>query len=282
MSTVLVADIGGSSSRWLARDANGSIRSWEGLPGFNPAVGDPQAFTAAIRDSVMNDLPTPDAIFVYGAGCGTVERAARMEDALRGCWPQAVISVSSDLVGAALGLTAPRPGLVLILGTGMNAGYFDGRELTHTLPSLGYILGDEGSGADIGKHVVMDAIHDRVPAALRSVILPPGFDLPLVVDEVYRGRAPQAWLASFAKPLSTLIDEPYVDRLICDRFSALADRIEGVFPATERAIAVASGSVALGFRTILVAVLGSRGIAVTDVQPSPMEGLLTYHSLRSR
>ncbi len=282
MSTVLVADIGGTSSRWMARFADGSQRAWQGLPGFNAAVGDPLPFTAAVIDTVAKDLSGPTSLFVYAAGCGTAARASRMEDVLRRCWPQAEITVASDLVGAALGLLAPRPGLVLILGTGMNAGYFDGQELKRTLPSLGYILGDEGSGADIGKYVVTDAIHGRIPESIRSLILPPEFDLPMVVDQLYRGRAPQAWLASFAKPLSTLTDEPYVDRLIRGRFSALADRIEDVFQERERTSMVASGSVALGFKLILTAVLGSRGISVTDVQPSPMEGLLAYHSRQLR
>src|SRR5690606_20564764 len=102
-------------------------------------------------------------------------------------WPSARIVVDSDLVGAARGLCGTTPGLVLILGTGMNAGWYDGAALHQPMPSLGWILGDEGSGADIGRTLLRDAFYKRMPADVSQALFgDAGPDLDEVLREVHR------------------------------------------------------------------------------------------------
>ena len=174
---LLIGDIGGTRSSWaLLSSAEGHPHTVE-LPGFNPVTGDPSALQTALRkaDLDVEAKNGPLTIFAYGAGCGTKPRAERLRVALADVWPHAHIQVGTDLLGAARGLYGNEAGLVLILGTGMNVGHYDGSFLHLPMPSLGYILGDEGSGADIGKHLlrVSAAPTIRLAVTVGSPIVPP-------------------------------------------------------------------------------------------------------------
>lgn len=271
----LVADVGGSSSRWGLVGGIGTEELFDGLPGYNPATGDPARFIEGLR-SLEPKLPIVPSITIYGAGCGHADRAERMHAAVHAVWPSSTINVHSDLLGSARGMLGEQRGLVLILGTGMNAGHYDGRSLHLPMPSLGFILGDEGSGADIGKHFIADVLHGRVPQDIVQRIFPNGTSVAEVVEHVYRGNAPQAWLASHVAPLVALGGE-YVDALLRSRFHALAAVLALHFPRNERTFCVATGSVAVGCEPLLRAALAREGFELSSVAASPMLGLLRYH-----
>lgn len=230
---------------------------------------------APIGDEAKND---PLKIVAYGAGCGTKARADRLRTVLAEVWPQAQIRVETDLLGAARGLYGNDAGLVLILGTGMNAGYYDGSFLHLPMPSLGYILGDEGSGADIGKHLLRDALYGVLPGPLKERLFPNGLVLPEVLEATYRSPAPQAYLASFTALLADHIEDTYVHDLIASRFFALTRLLARCFSAQELHQVRASGSVAFGFRQLLTEALEHRGMQLTGVERDPMPGLVAYHA----
>lgn len=282
MAVTVVADIGGTSSRWGVLGAGAEEFIIAGLPGFNPAVCAPDAFVRAVSERFTGEDLVVDQLFAYGAGCGTHERAARMQEALLSVWPKARVEVYSDLLGAAHGLLGDRSGLVLILGTGMNAGWFDGTKLLMPMPSLGYILGDEGSGADIGKHLLHAALHGQVPNDLMERIFPDGLSTTEVVERIYRGDSPQAWLASFTGKLAPVIDHPWARAFVLSRFRELAELLTIHFAEGQRADVIATGSVAHGMSDLLRSALGERGMRLRDVQPSPLPGLLRYRSAFAR
>ena len=248
------------------------------LPGYNPATGSAVAMQAGMRNLAATDFPAPTEIFAYGAGCGAKDRAERMRTALAEVWPTANVSVETDLLGAARGLYGKDSGLVLILGTGMNAGHYDGQHLHTPMPSLGYILGDEGSGADIGKHLLRDALYDTLPGTLREELFPGGIDLVAVLEATYRSAAPQAYLASFTGALAKYLDVTYVQDLIASRFFALTRVLSRSFSAQELQQVRASGSVASGFQGVLRDVLAERRMHLTAVVRDPLPGLVAYHA----
>lgn len=277
---LLIGDIGGTRSSWaLLSSAEGDPRTVE-LPGFNPVTGDPSALQTALR---MADLDVeakngPLTIFAYGAGCGAKPRAERLRVALADVWPHAHIQVGTDLLGAARGLYGNEAGLVLILGTGMNVGHYDGSFLHLPMPSLGYILGDEGSGADIGKHLLRDALYGILPEQLKDRLFPQRLDLSEVLEATYRSPRPQAYLASHTARLAEHLDETYVHDLVAARFFALTRLLARCFSAQELQQVRASGSVAHGFRQILKDALGQRRMHLTAVERDPMPGLVAYHA----
>jgi N-acetylglucosamine kinase-like BadF-type ATPase len=263
---LLIGDIGGTSSRWALVPGKGIDGDEVRLAGFNPATGHPALMLDGLRKWAGRIPREALEVMAYGAGCGTAARAERMRAALAEVWPDARITVESDLLGAARGL----------FGTGMNAGRYDGRNLHTPMPSLGYILGDEGSGADIGKHLLRDALHGRLPAPLMDALFPGGLVLADVLDKLHRQAAPQAYLASFAGRLAPHGDEGYVRDLLAARFAALAALLAHYFPGPRLQVR-ACGSVALGFSAALRAALAEEGLELTLTVGDPLAGLLQFH-----
>ncbi|MBS1940686.1 MAG: hypothetical protein JST38_07415 [Bacteroidetes bacterium] len=274
----LIGDIGGTSSRWAFVPPPGGLPTLHKLPGYNPATGQPALLQQALRDAKLGMGLGSLHATVYGAGCGTKARADRMRATLAEVWPDASVEVESDLLGAARALYGHDAGLVLILGTGMNAGYYNGMDLHLPMPSLGYVLGDEGSGADIGKHLLRDALYGALPDALFKALFPEGADLPAILEAVHRSPVPQAFLASFAAPLAAVTGDVHAHDLVASRFDALARLLARFFAPDERKSVRACGSVAFGFRETLKESLAQRGMRLTAAEADPMQGLLRYHA----
>lgn len=277
---LLIGDIGGTRSRWALLSRPDVTAGAIDLPGFNPVTGDPSALMAALRqaDLGIEAKHGPLEIIAYGAGCGAKARADQLRTALAEVWPHAHIQVETDLLGAARGLYGNDAGLILILGTGMNAGYYDGRFLHLPMPSLGYILGDEGSGADIGKHLLRDALYGVLPEPLKARLFPNGLALPDVLGSTYRSPVPQAYLASFTALLADHIEDPYVHDLVTARFFSLTRILARCFSARELQQVRASGSVAWGLRQLLTEVLEQRRMYLTAVERDPLPRLVAYHA----
>ena len=285
MAPTLIGEIGGSSSRWayLAADGSGTVLPVKGerMPGFNPVSGDAEAFTRAV-DGLFR-MHCPEAFharhaYIYGAGCGAPDRRARMQAVLAPLFDRAVVHVESDLAGAALGLCHGTPGLVLILGTGMNAGYHDGRSLHRPMPSLGYILGDEGSGADIGRTLLQDAFYRRMPDDVLQLLFGAnGPSLEAVIADIHSSTAPSRSLAAYTGLLWPHRDHPYVHALVASRFHALAELLKTFFTVEQRSGVCATGSVAWGFKDRLSEVLLDHGMTLRSVERDPLPGLVHHH-----
>lgn len=284
----VIGEIGGSSSRWAVLCADGSVSTWPGKgerwPGFNPLSGDGAAFAQEMNHLFQRQRPDAldaTSVVIYGAGCGSEDRRSRMAAAIQQVWPRANVQVDSDLMGAALGLTVDREGLVLILGTGMNVGYFDGTRLHRPMPSLGYLLGDEGSGADIGRHILQDLFYGRIPEELRERIFGiEGPQLPEVLSRIHQAPHPARELAAFTALLAPHTDQHYVRDLIQGRFHALAELLVRFFTPEQLKQVRATGSVAYGFSELLAETLLDRGMTLTEVQPDPLLGLVRHHQRR--
>lgn len=283
--SLLIAEVGGSSSRWafVDGDADPAILPLAGekMPGFNPLSGDAAAFAQGLKHYLDQRLPsafTANRFVVYGAGCGSIERAAAMESAIRQLWPAAIIEVHTDLLGAARGLWQRDSGLALVLGTGSSVGWYDGERLHQAMPSLGYVLGDEGSGADIGRVLLQDAFYRRMPEDARLALF--GAEGPVlseVVQDVYRSPFPSRALAAYAGRLAGMTDMPYVRELITARFQALIEAFKPFHGPEERSFVRATGSIAWGFREILAGCLFDHGMELVAAERDPLMGLVRWH-----
>jgi N-acetylglucosamine kinase-like BadF-type ATPase len=277
----LIADIGGSSSRWtLLSGDDGAIPLIGVLPGFNPAVNDPATFADALRPALQEALAERglSRLTVYGAGCGTEERKQRMRSVLAAMVAADEVIVETDLLGAARGLCGDGPGLVLILGTGMNAGWYDGTQLLTPMPSLGWILGDEGSGADIGKRLLNDAVHGRVPhTVMRSVMNEDELTADAALHVLSGSASPNSAVAAYAGRLMAAVDDRYVQELLADRFAALGSLLHAYFGSHTPCTVSAAGGIASGFRGSIKTSLGVFGFDLQRVEADPMEGLIAWH-----
>lgn len=281
----VIGEVGGSSSRWAVITADGGVSTFpvrgERWSGFNPVSGDGGIFATEIerrfRETCTAAMEAGE-VSIYGAGCGSEDRRKRMAEAIHLIWPQAHIVVDSDLMGAALGLCGNTPALTLILGTGMNAGYFDGTRLHRPMPSLGYLLGDEASGADLGRQLLQDAYYNRIPEATAQLIF--GGALPRlseVLERIHGASHPARELATFTALLAPHLDDAYVRELIQSRLHALAELLVQYFKPEWTSTVCATGSVAFGFRELLAEVLLDRGMTLSVVEPDPLLGLVGHH-----
>jgi len=278
---VLIADIGGSSSRWAWVLPPGEARLVQPLqgsmPGCNLLSDDGGALLAALQAEELG-FASADVVHVYAAGCGDPQRRQRMRDLLTAVWPAERIHVESDLLGAARSLFGTAPGRVLVLGTGMSAAHYDGAGLQRSFPSLGALLGDEGSGAAMGRRLVRDAIYGRMPQHVREHLFgPDGPQREEVLHGVYASGTPGRFLAAPVVRLQELRSEPYVEGLFAACFGELAEVLAEFFAATPALALRAVGSVAWGFREPLAEALGKAGLELSGVERAPLRGLALHH-----
>ena len=243
----LIADIGGTTSRWLQVDEG--MSSLVKLQGYNPVARRTPGFIAGL------DKLAPEAvkeIFIYCAGCGNEERRIQVKELAAQVFTHATITVYSDLLAVARALLGSTLGMVAILGTGMNVAYYDGTRLTHRVPSLGYLLGDEGSGVDIGRQFLNDLFNQRIPIELLAKLFPEGSpDQGSTISEIYHHEAQNRALAGYVSPLAQEQDHEYVKELVTGAFKRFTDLIVEHHSIDEWNTISVSGGVAAGFKTLL-------------------------------
>ena len=164
-------------------------------------------------------------IFFYGAGCSSEHSKGIVREAFQKIFPDTSLVVEHDLLAAARALCGEEPGIACILGTGSNSCLYDGQQITGNVPALGFILGDEGSGTDLGKRVVADFLRDDMPEALRERFQK-RFSLSVdeVLDRLYRQAFPKPYLAAFSRFLSHNLKDPYCYELVYNSFTGFIRR----------------------------------------------------------
>lgn len=280
MKQCLIVDSGSTKCRWITITAGGVESS--DTPGFNPALLSDSAIAATFRAGVPQRCRATgyDQVWIYAAGC----RSAREESALTASalalWPGAEVHSASDMLGAARAVCGHEPGIACILGTGSNCAlYTPSQGIVASTPPLGYVLGDEGSGADIGKAIV-----NRVLKRLWSKELCNRFmsDTALsqdsIIEKVYRSPEPNRFLASLTRWAATNISSPEVEALVTERFRAfIRHNIRPLSPAPELCAGFV-GSVAAVFERQLREAAAGESLAISCVEASPEPLLIRFHS----
>jgi N-acetylglucosamine kinase-like BadF-type ATPase len=274
----LIIDSGGSKAAWAF--SSGGLAMTEGaVRGIHPLLlDDEELLTAA--EALARALPgQPEAVFYYGTGCSDAKPAGRVLQAFQLLFPQADIQVQGDILGAARGLWGQERGIALVLGTGSNVCLVDGGEILRNTGGLGYVLGDEGSGADLGKRLLSAFLNGLLPEDLRQQLTHAyTLDRGTVLDQVYRQPFANRYLASFAPFLHQNAAHPFVQALVAERFQALFRH--NLIPLGAQAPLGCVGSVGFYFQSVLAAVARQHGFELARVVQTPMEGLIRYHLAR--
>ena len=277
MKTKLIAEAGSTKIEWTLL-IDGQPRRLGPTPGINPVIADDNC----LRQGLGAVVPVlggvvPDEVYYYGAGCVPAQcpRVASMLSQITGAQH---IEVHSDLLAAARGLLGDEKGIICILGTGSNSGYYDGSEITFSVPSMGFILGDEGSGAVLGARLVGDVFKNVVPPELcEDFRRETQLTLEDVMENTYRRPAPNRFLASLVPFLRTHIDHPYVRHLVTVELCRFLDRNVTKYKGYEGMPLAFTGSVAASFEPQLRRAATVIGCTVGFIEASPLEGLIKYH-----
>lgn len=280
MKSKLIADAGSTKVEWTLLNNAGEVEKNFISDGLNALLAHPDVMAKAF-EMIKNQLPEEikiEEVHYYGAGCATESICSKVKDNISSVWPQADIWVSSDLLGAARSLFGPKKGIACILGTGSNSCLYDGSKIVSQIPSLGYILGDEGSGAALGKRLVSDAFKNQLPEAIREKFLKKyGLTLPMILDNIYRNPSPNSFLASLVPFLSENLWNPYIYSLVLKELTKFVRRNVAMYPGAHTLDLSFTGSIAFHFAKILREAAESVGYRVTSISETPMEGLIAFH-----
>ncbi len=218
-----------------------------------------------------------DHVYFYGAGCANTEKNKIMESSLVAQF-RTPVTVGSDLLGAARGLLVRRSGLACILGTGSNSCLYNGQEIVKNVPPLGYILGDEGSGAYLGKVFIADILKDIAPNQLKREFFERySININMIMDEIYTNSLPSRSLAKYSAFLSDHIDDAYVYQLVYSAFMLFFNRNIAAYDYRNQPVCFV-GATAVRFRSVLDHAAADFGVKISKVVPNSMPGLVEFHS----
>jgi glucosamine kinase len=278
---ILIADSGSTKTDWRLIDDEQKIRQFS-TQGINPYFQTGEEIASIIGTELLPGLPpmgqNGSQLFFYGAGCRAADKKQLVKDALLEQFPVAEITVETDMLGAARSVCGHNPGIAAILGTGMNTCVYDGKQITENRTSLGYILGDEGSGAHLGKTFIMAFLNDELPAAL-SERFKERFKLSKdgIIDSVYKKPMPNRFLAGFSRFIYQNLKEQYMIDLVSGCFSQFFDKHICKYPQHKELKLSCAGSVAFYYSNILRAVAENKGVNMDTVVETPIAGLTLYH-----
>lgn len=276
---LLIADAGSTKTAWALTDPATSATTLCTTSGINPAVMPPEAIRAVIAGELLPQLgDAPIAgIHFYGAGVVSPECVDIVRHALAPIGA-ATVSIGSDMLGAARALLGRGAGIACILGTGSNTCLYDGSRITDNVPPMGYILGDEGSGASIGRRFVGDLFKRMLPPdveeAWRREISLTAAD---VIERVYRQPGANVFLASLVPFILSQTGHTAVRALIDDEFDRFFLRNVERYDTVTRRLGFV-GSVALHLRGPLLAAARRHGYEVTAIIGAPLENLIKFHA----
>ena len=276
----LIADSGSTKTTWCVAD-KGSAVAQRLTGGMNPFFQSEEEMRRLLVEELLPGLKgfAITQIFFYGAGCAFPEQTEAVRRAVLSLWNGADVRVESDLVGAAHSLCGDEAGIACILGTGSNSCLYDGRSIRQQVSPLGFILGDEGSGAVLGKLLVGDCLKGQLPPEISRRFLEEYRLTPqIILDRVYRQPFPNRFLASLSPFLARHLDVPEVRRIVFGSFQSFFRRNVMAYEGYDRLPVHFTGSVAYYYRPVLAEAAASVGIRLGNVVRDPMDGLIRFHA----
>ena len=278
---ILIADSGSTKTDWCVVE-NGVLLQQIFTKGTNPFFQSEEEISNEIATALLPQLKTSelDAVYFYGAGCGFPDKISMVHRAItKHLSVKNEVEVNTDMLAAARGLCGHDSGIACIMGTGSNSCYYDGKSIVTNVSPLGFILGDEGSGACLGKLLVGDILKNQMTPELKEKFLKQ-FDLTPadIIDRVYRKPFPNRFLASLSPFLAQNLGEPCVRALVLNSFKAFLKRNVMQYEDYQHQKVHFIGSVAFYYKEVLAEAAKEMGIQLGAIIKSHMEGLIKYHN----
>lgn len=275
---VLIADSGSTKTEWREIKGGRSGKSYISS-GINPFFVTGEEIIRLL-DKEMPDLKGAGVsrIYFYGTGVSNASKAEIIRGALATFFGADELFIGSDLLGAARSLCMTEPGIACIIGTGSNSCYYDGNKIVSNVSPLGYILGDEGGGAVIGKKLVAGVLKKQLPGIVienffRAYSYTPGE----ILDNVYNMPFPNRFLGQFTRFISDNIHVPELQAMITSSFDEFIVRNVLSYPEARRYPVHFTGSIAYHFRPFLEELLLKHRLQPGIFTETPMENLVKYH-----
>ncbi len=274
---ILVADSGSTKTAWLYSGNTAHEQFTTG--GANPFFRSTADMVKEWKESPVEKLRgRVSHVFFYAAGVVNDEKAAVIKIALQDFFPEAEISVESDLLAAAHATLGNNSGIACILGTGSNSCLYNGKSIIAHVPPLGYILGDEGSGAVLGRQLLGDYLKGTMPEELIYEFKQKyPVEYTEILNRVYRQEKPNMFLAGFVPFLKEHIRNAYCTQLVENAFDLFVSRNVAQYAGYRTQPIAFAGSVAFHFQEQLKAVFLKKNLTLGEIVKEPLVNLLNHH-----
>lgn len=277
---IAIVDGGSTKCDWVILENSGKVSQKTESIGFNPNIINADLIPQEIEKNphlflIKNQL---DYVYFYGSGCGTVENALLVETQLQKVFPYAKITVKEDLTAAAYAAYNGKPAIVCILGTGSNSCYFDGNAIRRDLPSLGFLIGDEGSGCAIGKNLVRRFFMKKLPSDLHQEFVETyHLTIEEAIKNMYHNSRTNAYLAEFNKFVVQRKQHPYFQNMVFDEMKNFFEYQVLPYEEAREAEINFIGSIAYYYEDVLRAAAAELNLTVGHIVQKPIESLVEYH-----
>lgn len=280
MQDTLIVDAGSTKTQWsLLGEDTGEVFRLQ-TPGINPAIQSDELIEMTVTNA-LELFPEKDIkeIHYFGAGCVSDIQKDRIKKILTHFHPSSLINVESDLMAAVTALWGKGSGIVAILGTGSNSCLVIDGKIESKIPSLGYVLGDEGSGAALGKRLLNGIFKRQLPLSITEQFFAEySITLEELIEKTYRGESPSRFLASFSPFASKNLNQPEIEQLAKEEFRRFFKK--NILPYQSHLPLGLIGSIAVHFKDLIMKVAKEYDITDIKVLGQPMPELEKYYSLK--
>jgi len=274
---ILIADSGTTKTDWCLIGDQEALEKVV-TSGINPFYQEAENISAILQKE-FTSIKKFKAIYFYGTGCINQEKKDIVKKGLLQVFEAEEIFIGSDLQAAAHSLCQDQPGFACILGTGSNSCYYNGSEIVANVSPLGFILGDEGSGAVLGKKLIGDVLKKQLPQSLINEFFETyNITAAEILENVYKKPFPSRYLANYTKFLSENIKHPEIENIVISSFREFVTRNLLQYPGIDRNPIHFTGSIAFHFEVQLRNVIEEQHLILGNIERAPMNGLIRYHN----
>jgi glucosamine kinase len=275
----LIAESGSTKTIWVLLDVDNQEVWRKPTIGLNPFFVESDEVSSVFKEMLGNESTEQiQDVFFYGASCSSDERNLRISAGINAVLPKAKVTVNHDLLAAARALCRNKPGIACILGTGSNSCEYDGKNITDNVPSMGFMIGDEGSGSSIGRRLVRSWIYREMPVELVEEFTT-SFDITKesVLTSLYYNEKPNKFLASLSRFCLDHINHPLIQEILAESFKEFIDRHISKYASAREVPIHFVGSIAFYYQDALKQELEKANMKLGLVIQSPIDELIKYH-----
>lgn len=276
----LIIDCGSTKADWVIIDNKETMMRFT-TDGFNPNYTSKESILNLILDNSLYKPYTKyiTEVFFYGSGCGNIDNCNTIEAILSSVFTSAEIIVTHDMMAACRAIHSRKKGIACILGTGSNSCLYDGKRILDRAISLGFILGDEGSGSHLGKKLLHDYFYKKMPDDLSKIFeCEYKLNINSFIKNVYHNEQPSKYLASFSKFLYDNRNHSFAKELCSKCFDEFIENYILRYENNEHIEIGFVGSIAYYFQDIIRERLEIKGLKPGKILKDPIDGLIEYHS----
>lgn len=275
----LIIDSGATNTEWAVLDGDRVAERFVSK-GFNPFYTKPEEIEQVVREALAASMSSfkTDVVFFYGTGCSTTENCTLVRNILNEFFPDAAISVYHDLQAAAVALLKNKKGIACILGTGSNSCLWDGNQIVENVPSLGYLLGDEGSATYLGKLLLKKILSGKADDEIsRSFYKYVGMNFSEVLHKIYKDHDANRWIGGLSLFVSEHIHHPQIKEIAKRNFQDFMAHQVSEYTGFRDVEISFLGSVAYYLQDVLREVMAASDLKTGVIMQGPMEGLIDYY-----